>query len=283
MNRTLSGSLVRFSFLLFLISAVGLLGLNGSLDPRNVTRIQAHDIIIELTSNSGNTLSFAVNANCVSTAMAPSDQCVAGVVLENTGEGDYTLTAPAIQTSGALTTCGGGGWFSASISNLSYAPNSHVVRVGDIETFNVNTSLSIDTPNDCQGLSAVIVITLVATATDDGTTPTPEATFTPTTTAVINDCCDLITPEPTSEVLGARATPEPTRTATARPSTATATPVATFTSEVLPSRFPSTGQGGVFSDSTAGPIRVIFLGIGLVAIGMLITALTLRAQDRSRS
>jgi hypothetical protein len=277
MAKTLSRSLGRFSLFLFLISAVGLLGLNGSLDPRNVTRIQAHDIIIELTSNSGNTLSFGVTANCVSSAMAPSDECAAGVVLENTGEGAYTLTSPEVETSGPLTTCGGGGWFSASVDGLSYAPNSHVVRVGDIETFNVNTSLSIDTPNDCQGLSAIIVITLVATATDDGTTPTPEAPA-----AQGSDCCDdFFTPEPTSEVLGARATPEPTRTATVRPSTPT--PAATFTSEVLPSRFPSTGQGGAISGSTASVFRVLFLGIGLVAAGMMITALTLKAQDRSRS
>lgn len=280
MLKNLSRSLARSSLLLFLVSAVGLLGLNGSLDPRNVTRIQAHDIVIQLTSNSGNTLSFGVSANCVSSAMAPSDQCVANVELQNTGEGDYTLTAPDVQTSGALTTCGGGGWFSASVSNLSYAPNSHVVRVGDIETFNVNTSLSIDTPNECQGQSALIVITLVANATDSGEEPaTPVATATPTG----GDCCDLVTPQATSEVAGSRATPEPTSTPRATATARTATPVATFTSEVLPSRFPSTGQGGSLGGTATDILRVIFLGVGLVAAGLLITALALRAQDRSRS
>src|SRR5215203_2372426 len=107
MIKTLSRSLIRFSLLLFLISGAGLLGINGSLDPRGVTRIQAHDIIIELTSNSGNTLNFGVTGNCVPMAMAPSDQCAAAVVIQNTGEGDYTLTTPSVQVTGGLATCGG--------------------------------------------------------------------------------------------------------------------------------------------------------------------------------
>ena len=279
MIKSLSRTLIRSSLFLFLISAVGLLGLNGSLDPRQVTRIQAHDIIIELTSNSGNTLDFTVNADCVPTAMAPGDECLANVVLENTGEGDYTLTAPAIEISGLLTTCGGGGWFAASISDLSYAPNSHVVEVGDTESFNVNTSLHIDTPNDCQGQTAVIVITLTANATDDGTTPTPTATNTPPVQGNDDNGDVDLTPQPTSEVAGSQATPVGTSTPVRAN---TPTPQPTFTSEVLPSRFPATGQGGI-GDGTAGVIRVIFLGIGLIAAGMFIAAVALKAQDRSES
>ena len=271
MIKNLSRSLIRFSLFLFLISGVGLLGLNGSLDPRSVTRIQAHDIIIELTSNSGNTLSFGVTGNCVPTAMAPSDQCVAGVVLENTGEGAYTLTAPTIEVSGGLSTCGGGGWFQASISALSYSPNNHVVQVGDIETFNVDTSLALATPNDCQGQTALIVITLTANATDDGTTPTPTPTSTPADEDNENGG---LTPQPTSQVSGSQATPE-SQSSTPRAQ-------ATFTSEVLPSRFPSTGQGGV-SSGAEDVIRLLFLGIGLIAVGMFISAVALKAQDRSGS
>lgn len=277
MMKSLSRSLVRFSLFLLLISAVGLAGLNNGLNPRNVTRIQAHDIVIELTSNSGNTLSFGVTANCVPTAMAPGESCVAGVLLQNTGEGAYTLSAPAVTTSGALAACGGGGWFGASISLLSYAPNVEVIDVGNVESFNVTASLNLATPNDCQGLTGLIVITLVATATDEAT-PTPTATSTPT---LEPGSTSTPTAQPTSQVQGARATPEPTRTATARP--ATATPAATFIAEVLPSRFPSTGQGGVLSDSTARAFKVLFLGIGLLAAGMLFTAAAVRAKGRSDS
>lgn len=246
-----------------------MIGLNNSLDPRHVTRIQAHAIVIELTSNGGNTLTFGLTANCVPSAMAPSDSCEAGVVLQNTGEGAYRLSAPQISTSGPLSTCGGGGWFTASISSLSYLPNADVIGVGDIESFDVITALNLATPNDCQGLPGTIVITLVATAPDEATptlTSTPVITSTPTTA-------------PTTEVLGTRATPELTRTATTVPSTPR--PASTFVSEVLPSRFPSTGQGDLVSESAADVIRLVCAGIGLIAAGLLITGFALTVRRRS--
>lgn len=269
MIKSLSRSLVQFSLFLFLISAVGLVGLNNGLDPRNVTRVQAHAIVIELTSSGGNTLVFGLTANCVPSAMAPSDICEAGVVLQNTGEGAYRLSAPEISTSGPLSTCGGGGWFTASVGSLSYVPNADVIGVGDTESFDVFAALNLATPNDCQGLPGTIVITLVATAPDEAiATPTltPVATSTPTTAS-------------TTEVLGARATPEPTRTATTVPSTPR--PVSTFVSEVLPSRFPSTGQGGLVSESAVDVIRLVCAGIGLIALGLLTTGIALAARRRS--
>jgi hypothetical protein len=269
--RSLSRSLARFSLFLFLISAVGLVGLNNGLDPRQVSRTQAANIVIELTSSGNSQLTFGISANCVPTAMAPSDECLANVVVQNTGDTPYTLTEPSIAVSGPLSSCGGGGWFTASLGPLTYTPNLTVFDVGDMHNFDVNSALDFNTPNDCQGLTGLIVITLVATSIDEEEEPfTPTATATPTATGTLSPT-PTFTFTPVVQTAGTRATAVPT---------STPRPAATFTSQVLPSRFPSTGQGGIAGDST-GLIRTVFMGIGLVAIGLFITALTLRSREQS--
>jgi hypothetical protein len=268
-------SLIRFSLFLFLISFVGLVGLNRDLDPRRVARIQAHDIIIEITSSGDGELSFNLTANCVSTAMAPSDSCLAEVDIFNDGEGDVTLSAPDIDVTGSLTTCGGGGWFSVSAINLSYDPDDDVIEIGESAGFEVRAVLDIDTPNACQGQSAEILITIEALATDDGDPgdedeePNPDPTPRPprpeqnppqSNTPIVN------------QALGATPTP-------AASSTAVPTPVATITTEVIPQRFPSTGQGAEASAFTR-TAETVFAGIGLIAVAMLLFALTLAARSR---
>src|SRR5688572_5432833 len=152
-------ALTRCSLLLFLVSFVGLLGLSGGINPLGVARIQAHAIVIDLTSNGGSILSFDLNAHCSTSAMAPGDVCTATAEVGNTGEGDYTLSAPVLESmTGTLTTCGEGGWFETEITNLSYVPDTEVIDVGGSATFDVIMSLNVDAPNPCQAQSAHIVI-----------------------------------------------------------------------------------------------------------------------------
>lgn len=266
--------LFRFSLLLFLISAVGLIGLNRGLDPRDVHRIQAHAIIIELSGTGpGNTLGFAVNSTCDASRMAPNDVCTSAVGIENTGEGAYRLSQPELEVTGDLLTCGGGGWFSVAIANISYTPDSHIVAIGDTESFDVVATFG-DAPNECQAMSAEIIITLRAEATE-AHTPTPTATSTPQDNTG-GETPSTSTPVPTSTLTSQTAGTQATPPATA---TARATPVATFTSEVLPSRFPSTGQG-FDSNNPDGFLRTVFLGMALIGAGFFILALRIRSTER---
>jgi hypothetical protein len=264
---------------MLLISAVGFVGLNRGLDPRNVHVIQAHAIIIQLTSSGpGNTLGFQVNSTCDSLNMAPGDVCTAAVGIENTGEGAYRLSAPTLEVTGPLTTCGGG-FFNVQIQNLSYVPNVDIIDLGDTESFNVVATLG-DAPNECQDQDADILITLVATATDDGATPTPTPTLT------IGDVVAPNTPggQPPS---GGGSGPNGNNSnntndvAGARDSSGQSGSGSTFTAEVLPARFPSTGQGYV-GDETGKVLQTLFIGLALIGIGCFVLALRLRSTERSR-
>jgi hypothetical protein len=212
-------------------------------------------------------LSFGLNANCSTTAMAPGDVCTATAQVRNTGEGDYTLSAPTfVSITGPLTECGDGTHFAAQITNLAYTPDVTVIAIGATTTFDVIMSLELEAPNPCQAQSAHIIVTISALATDDGSTPTPAPTRTP---IIVDD--DDPTPSATA-----------TRVIETGGVATTATPTSTprLISESLPSRFPVTGQGDSLSQGAARAVELLFIGTGLLGGGILLLAIALHSHRK---
>jgi hypothetical protein len=275
-------ALTRCSLLLFLVSFVGLLGLSGGINPLGVARIQAHAIVIDLTSNGGSILSFDLNAHCSTSAMAPGDVCTATAEVGNTGEGDYTLSVPVLESmTGTLTTCGEGGWFETEITNLSYVPDTEVIDVGGSATFDVIMSLNVDAPNPCQAQSAHIVISISALATEieDDSTPTPG----PISTPVINQPTSVPT-STSGVVIQQTPVPSPTFFNETLPATPTIVSVVTVATpglfnEVIPQRFPVTGQGSLPTEF-ARTAQGVFIGVGLIGAGVLLLAIFLVVRTR---
>src|SRR5262245_60796980 len=134
-ERTMTNTLCRLSVLLFVVVFVGIIGLNHSLNPQNVARIHAHAITLEISGTGAQgVLSFNAAINCDSTELAPSDSCTANLSVQNTGEGRVRMSIPSLELSGGLTTCGGGGWLTASLANVSYTA-SEIVNIGQMESF----------------------------------------------------------------------------------------------------------------------------------------------------
>jgi hypothetical protein len=271
--------LIRCSLLLFVVSFVGLIGLNRAVDPRNVARIYAHDITIELSSSGNGDLTFAASATCNAAALAPSDICIADVLVENTGEGDITLSEPEIEVTGPLTTCGGGGHLTGIIDNLSYEPDDSVLDVGDDESFEVIIEFALAAPNDCQGLAAEIIVTIEATATDDGDEDEddddPDDPDEEEAEEEEDEDEDEDDPTPTPTLVSQTLASTPTAVPTVRPS-----PVPTFISEVAPARFPVTGHADAGLSRQAQSIaKTIFIGFGLLGAGVLLFAVANRKRD----
>jgi hypothetical protein len=280
------GSLVRASLLLFVISFVGLVSINGSLNPADIRTAKAASLDIVLLSDSTGSLVFHLNAQNCPDYLAPGDSCTAHVDVENNGTETAEISQPSGSVAGVLYTCtgndasspgGGGQNIGLSIENVTYNEAVHLLDPGDSESFDVTFTLDSTIGNACQGKSAVITVTLQdglpVTATPQPATATPTATNTPF--SGVEEF--FSTPIPTT------AAAAPTSTLVAEVSAVVATPrataTATLTSEVLPARFPVTGQGWQPQEST-NPLSFLFLGLGATGLGLLLLAVGMATRKR---
>jgi hypothetical protein len=268
----LSGSLLRVSVLLFVVSFTGLLGLNGSLDPTRVQSVKAAALDIDLTSNGFGTLQFqlAPATDCWD-YLAPGDACFAEVLVENVGDQTAELSQPEIvSVSGGLQTCEGGPNLDVTLEDISYTNEPgegyNLIDPGETETFEVHFALA-DVGNACQGQTATIVVRVLIGLAPEDPTPTPQATATPTATPGLG--VDTNFPgtgnnnPPVNEIGGTRTTP---------------VPGATRTNEVLPTRLPVTGTGWTPTGGGLSALEVLFLGAGALSLATLALAIATRRQ-----
>jgi hypothetical protein len=289
----LAGSLLRVSLLLFVVSLVGLIGINGSVNPAKVSSAQAASLNIVLTSNAQSTLQFQVvgiSQNCWQ-FLAPGDACYANVVVENL-DPDWTveLSQPSIiEVSGGLTTCDGGTQnLNVHLENISYAGDPYLLTPLETQTFDVYFELK-DVGNPCQGQTGTIVVqvldgvspspTPTATNTPAPTStasPTPSPTITPTPTGVPGLTVDTnLSGPPVSQIGGAQ---------TGGPGSGTGNPNDNgLISEISPTRLPVTGQGWQpVRQGGISTLDILFLGLGATSIFTFFLAIALRRKENKR-
>ncbi len=228
--------MLRVSLLLFVVSFVGLVGINRSINPTRIHSVQAAALDIVFAGNSFN---FMMGAVACPAVLAPGDSCHATVFVQNVGDETAEISPPTAQVSGPLYTCTGddpanpgtgGQNIQVTFENATYAGPVSLIDPGNTESFDITFTLDLAMPNACQGKQATIAVSIQTGLPVVDPTATPM----PTDTAVPTD-----TPVPT-----ATATPQPTSTGTATTtasptSSATASPSASPTASVTPSPSPS--------------------------------------------
>jgi hypothetical protein len=251
----LTSSLVRLSLLLFALSFVGVVGLNGSIDPTHVRHARAASLDIVMQSNGSDSLVFQIGVDNCPASLAPGDACSAHVVVTNQGDETAEISPPQASVSGSLKTCSGddpanpgsdGDNIALRIENQTYNEAVHLLDPGDSESFDVTFALDMDMGNTCQARTATILVTLrnrLPIGEDEEpqeeTTPSPQ----PSPTAT-----------PFAQVSGSIATP---------------TPAPVRTNEVLPTRLPVTGQGWQPEDhSLLKPLTWAAGAAGAIALGL---------------
>ncbi|HEX5370859.1 MAG TPA: hypothetical protein VFY10_15745 [Dehalococcoidia bacterium] len=240
-------SLIHMSVLLLLISFVGIVGANGSLNPAKIQSAKAAALDIVLLSDNGSSLTFHVTAAGCPSNLAPGSACSAHVVVDNQGTEAAEIGQPTGSVSGALNTCAGddpanpgagGPNIALSLTNISYGDAVHLLNHGNSESFDLAFSLDSAIGNACQGQTATITVSLQ--------TGLPDATATPTPTLPLS--VD-VAPTAVSSPSGQTGSGQPagqvavTSTLVSQIQSAVTTPNPTLVSEVLPTRFPVTGQG----------------------------------------
>jgi hypothetical protein len=268
----LTGSLLRVSLLLFVVSFTGLIGLNGSLDPTRVQSVKAAALDIDLTSNGFGTLQFqlAPATDCWD-FLAPGDACFANVLVENVGDQTAELSQPEIvSVSGGLQTCEGGPNLDVTLEDISYdnEPGEafNLIDPGETETFEVHFVLA-DVGNACQGQTGTIVVRVLIGLAPEEPTPTPTPTSTPTPTNTPGLTVDTNfpgnnNPAATAQVGGARTTP-----------------TAGLISETLPTRLPVTGSGWTPTGGGITALEVLFLAAGALSLATLALAIATRRRE----
>jgi hypothetical protein len=292
-GRSLVSTLLRLSALLFVAALVSFVGLNEGISPFGISRVQAHNIAIDLTSEGTDAIVFGAAVDCDADALAPGDSCTAHLQVQNTGDFRLSISLPVMTVTGTLLTCGGGGHFSAGAVNLTY-PDGEVVESGDSRTFDVVVGLAFEAPNDCMAKDALITVVVNAECIDgdEGCNETDEEEETPTPTQTATVPLPSGTPPSGGGQFNGGSSgapssggPGPSNGGSGRSSQTAGTtftnPSRTFTSETLPSRLPVTGQGdSALEEQVTEIVKLVLIASGLIAAGLFITAIALYGNRR---
>jgi hypothetical protein len=273
-------TLIRFALLLFVVSFVGLIGLNRSPNPARISTAHAASVDITLTDGGGgSTLDFSIGGAWCPETLAPGDSCTAEALVRNVGTESVTLSAPAVAESGVLETCtgddplnpgSGGNNLTSTVHDLSYTPNSTRISPNGEASFQVSFTFALAASNGCQGQTGTITVTVSATDVPVTTTAT-QPTVQQTAPVVVQQV--PVVPQTVPVVVS---TPLVQQIQAARQEA----PAATFTQQVSPAKLPASGQGGLLAQDGRGVARLVLIGIGLCSAGLLILALGVSRNGR---
>ena len=288
----------RLALLLALLTFVGVAGLNTSVDPTRVSRVNAAGLEITISGDGpGGALAFSIGDVGCPDRVIPADACTARVRVTNTGRERLVLSYPSATESGPLETCSGddennpgsaGNNLSTAFGNLSYQPGDTTLRPGAGAVFDLIVTLLPEAGNACQGKTGYVTVSVSASLArtggsggghdfypdnNDGRRPTS----TPTATATPEDF-SVPTREPTTVTPTATVTPTPV-IAPAGPSDTTVSPAqpqpeVIFTTAIRP---PETGSGGLLgSEGVRAIVEPLLAFSGAAAFVLFLLSLKLR-------